>query len=338
MGVTGGIASTRLSRVGVPLLTLATVVAVTMPWWADASWLRLFTEFACFLVLAQMWNLLAGYGGLISVGQQAYLGIGGYTLFALADYGGMDPFLAIPVAGLAAALLAVPLGRVVFRLQGGYFAIGTWVIAETCRLAASNIAPLGGGSGRSLTAIRATPRALRESVTFWIALAAVIASVGLVYLLLRSRFGLALTAMRDSDIASESQGVDVAATRFWVYLASAFGCGIAGALYFLSILRISPEAAFSVNWTAYLIFIVVVGGIGRLEGPLIGTLVFFLMREFLADFSTWYLIALGAVAIVVMLVAPEGIWGTLTRRYELQLFPLRRRLFDTAAAPQGPPK
>jgi branched-chain amino acid transport system permease protein len=100
-----------------------------------------------------------------------------------------------------------------------------------------------------------------------------------------------------------------------------------GALIFLQKLRISPETAFSVNdWTAFVIFITVIGGIGRVEGPIIGTLVFFLLRQTLADLGSLYLLMLGAVAIAVMLLAPKGIWGFVAARFGWQLLPLERRL------------
>jgi len=300
--------------------------AATMPWWVDSGTLRLFVEFACLLALAQMWNLLAGYGGMVSVGQQGYLGIGAYALLVLSDMAGFNPFLCVPLAGVIAALVAIPTSQAVFRLQGGYFAIGTWVVAESFRLIAANASAVGGGSGTSLIAMREFPRATREAITFWIALAVAAASIAALYWLLRSRHGLALTALRDSERAAASQGVDVGATKFWVYLIAAFGCGAVGALYFLMNLRISPDAAFGVNWTAFVIFIVVIGGIGTLEGPIIGTLVFFALRETLAGFGTWYLIALGALAVAVMVWFPRGLWGYVAARFDLHLFPIRRRL------------
>jgi branched-chain amino acid transport system permease protein len=298
----------------------------TLPWWVDSGTLRLLVEFACLLALAQMWNLLAGYGGMVSVGQQGYLGIGAYTLLVLSDMAGFNPFLCVPLAGLVAALVAIPTSQAVFRLQGGYFAIGTWVVAESFRLVAANASVVGGGSGSSLIAMREFSRATREAVTFWIALAVAAASVAALYWLLRSRHGLALTALRDSERAAASQGVDVAATKVWVYLISAFGFGAVGALYLLMNLRVSPDAAFGVNWTAFVIFIVVIGGIGTLEGPIIGTLLFFALRETLAGFGTGYLIALGAIAVAVMVWFPRGLWGYVAARFDLHLFPLRRTL------------
>ena len=100
-----------------------------------------------------------------------------------------------------------------------------------------------------------------------------------------------------------------------------------GALIFLQKLRISPDAAFSVNdWTAFVIFITVIGGIGTIEGPIVGTVLFFLLRETLADLGSVYLMILGAIAILVMLKAPRGIWGLVADRFGISLFPVQRRV------------
>ena len=108
---------------------------------------------------------------------------------------------------------------------------------------------------------------------------------------------------------------------------TAFGTGMIGALIYLQKARISPDAAFSVlDWTAYVIFIVVIGGIGTIEGPIIGAIVLYLLQDYLATFGAWYLMLLGALAIVIMLVAPGGIWGFVAQRFDLQIFPVRRRL------------
>src|SRR5262249_3693452 len=148
-----------------------------------------------------------------------------------------------------------------------------------------------------------------------------------VYLVLRSRHGLALAAIRDSEPAADSVGVDSFRTKLMVYVTTAVGTGMVGALIYLQKARISPDAAFSVlDWTAYVIFIVVIGGIGTIEGPIIGVLVFYLLQTNLAHFGSWYLILLGFLAIVVMLFAPKGIWGYLSTRYQTVAFPLTRWL------------
>lgn len=317
---------TRASRTTAWMGAAMFVLLASMPFWADSSVLRQFTEFACLLVMAQMWNLLGGYGGMVSIGQQAFIGIGGYTLIVLGNFLGLNPFLCIPLAGVAAALVAIPTSQIVFRLQGGYFAIGTWAMAEIYRLVVANISAVGGGSGTSFTALYGIARWTRESVTFWVAMLAVFGTITLVYLLLRSRFGLALTAIRDSEVASASQGIDVKRIKFWVYVFAGFGFGVAGALYFLNNLRISPDAAFGVQWSPVVIFMVIIGGLGTIEGPLIGALLYFVLSKVFSDYGTWYLIALGLLAVVVTLKFPRGIWGFVEQRWDVRCFPVQRRL------------
>ncbi len=323
--------STRSSQIGVAGFTLLFVALAAAPYWAERSDLRLLAEIFTYVALASLWNLLAGYAGLVSVGQQAYVGLGAYILFGLAIFAGINPVWTIPIAGLVSAVIAIPVALLIFRLRGHYFAIGTWVVAEVFRLLAAQIGPLGGGSGISLpvstiTAIAET-RQMREFMIYWIALALLVVILGLIVILLRSRYGLALTAIRDNETAALSNGVNVIRTKLVVYVITAAGTAMVGALIFLQKLRISPDTAFSVNeWTAFVIFIVVIGGVGRLEGPIIGTIVFFLLRETLADLGALYLLMLGVVAIAVMLKAPKGIWGYVADRFGWQLFPLARRV------------
>jgi branched-chain amino acid transport system permease protein len=329
--------ATRSSHVGMALFAVGFVVLAAAPAWGGRDDLRLLSEIYAYVALASLWNLLAGYAGLVSVGQQAYVGLGGYVLFASTILAGVHPLLAVPLAGVIAGVVALPVAGLMFRLRGHYFAIGTWVVAEVFRLISSQISALGGGSGISLPAgivtAMASSRQMREFVIYWVALALVAAVLAAIVLLLRSRYGLALTAIRDNELAARSNGVDVTRTKLVVYILTAFGTAMVGALIFLQKLRISPDTAFSVNdWTAFVIFITVIGGIGRVEGPIIGTIVFFLLRQTLADLGSLYLLMLGAVAIAVMLMAPKGIWGLIAERFGWQLLPLERRLRFAADA------
>jgi branched-chain amino acid transport system permease protein len=329
--------ATRSSHVGMALFAVGFVVLAAAPAWGGRDDLRLLSEIYAYVALASLWNLLAGYAGLVSVGQQAYVGLGGYVLFASTILAGVHPLLAVPLAGVIAGVVALPVAGLMFRLRGHYFAIGTWVVAEVFRLIASQISALGGGSGISLPAgivtAMASSRQMREFLIYWVALALVAAVLAAIVLLLRSRYGLALTAIRDNELAARSNGVDVTRTKLVVYILTAFGTAMVGALIFLQKLRISPDTAFSVNdWTAFVIFITVIGGIGRVEGPIIGTIVFFLLRQTLADLGSLYLLMLGAVAIAVMLMAPKGIWGLIAERFGWQLLPLERRLRFAADA------
>jgi branched-chain amino acid transport system permease protein len=323
--------ATRASRTAavcaVPFLGLL----ASLPWWGDSGEMRLVAEMAYYLALAQLWNLLAGYAGLVSVGQQAYVGLGGYALFYMTGVLNMNVYPAFVLAGVFAGLISIPVTFAVFRLRGAYFAVGTWVISEIFSLSASLITAMGGGAGTSLTPaiLReiAAARSMRETIIYFAALTSSVLVCAVVYLLLRSRHGLALTAIRDSEPASASLGVNTFRTKFLIYVATAACTGLIGGLIFLQKLRISPEAGFSINdWTVVVIFMVVIGGIGTIEGPFVGLIVYFVLREFLADYGTIYLILMGAIAIGVMLLAPSGIWGFVVQRHGVQLFPIQRRL------------
>lgn len=327
--------SSPAARIAALCAAIGLVLLIAAPWWAGRADLRLMGELFLYLSLASLWNLMAGYAGLVSVGQQAFVGFGGYMLFALTMFAGLHPLTAIVLAGVLGALVSVPVAVLIFRLRGAYFAIGTWVIAEVFRLGFAQVSALGGGSGSSLPVAivksLASKGAMREALSYWLALGAAVLVIATIYLFLRSRKGLALTAIRDNELAAGSLGIDIWRTKFTVYVVTSAMTAMIGALIFLQKLRISPDAAFSVNdWTAFVIFIVVIGGIGTIEGPIIGTLLFFALRETLADLGTTYLIVLGAVAIVMMLKAPKGVWGLIRARFDLQLFPLGYRVVKRA--------
>src|SRR5580700_8505432 len=333
---------TRASTITLVAALPVIIVLFALPAFADRSLLQQLFYVFTMLSLAQLWNLLAGSAGLISVGQQAFVGVGAYALFAFAVVAGLDAVLSIVLSGALAGLVAVPAALIVFRLRGAYFAIGTWVVAEVCRLVVAQVKQLGGGTGTSLPpdiassivgldsvrdffAVRGP--AARDMMVYWLALLLALGTFALVYRLLRSRHGLALSALGDSETAAESTGVDVFRTKFLIYVVTAAVTGMAGALVFLQKARISPDAAFSlIDWTAYVIFIVVIGGIGTMEGPIIGVVIFYLLQYYLAALGSWYLILLGGLAILLMLFAPSGVWGVIAHSLDISLFPVRRRL------------
>ena len=258
--------------------------------------------------------------------EQCGVELGDYGLFVFAQHLGLHPFWSVPLGGIVAAVVAASTAKLVFRLRAGYFAVGTWVVSEVLRIVISNLALVGGGSGQSLTVMARMPRELRESGTYWIACALLISVFVAIVVLLRSRFGLGLTAVRDSETAAESQGVDVAGLKLKVYVLSAFGTGLVGALYYLNTLRIAPSSAFDLNWVVAAIFIVVIGGIGTVEGPILGAVVFFGLRWLLADYGSWYWMAMGTLAVVVMIFFPKGLWGLLQKKTGIELLPMRRQL------------
>jgi branched-chain amino acid transport system permease protein len=333
---------TSTSRIAGIVAILLVLVGLVLPAFASRSLIQDLFFILTMLTLAQLWNLIAGYGGMVSVGQQAFVGIGAYAMFAGVILWGWDPVPAILLGGIAAFLLAIPMAFFAFRLQGAYFAIGTWVIAEVTRLLVAQWKTLGGGTGTSLPreatadimGVEAIANlfglrdaAARDVLAYWLALVLAVGTMAAIYALLRSRTGLALAAVRDNDNAARSVGVDARRVKWVVFLAAATMTGLVGALIYVQTARISPDAAFSVtSWTAYVIFIVVIGGIGRLEGPILGVLVFWGLQTAFADYGSWYLLALGLLAIATMLFAPRGLWGLIADRWGIALFPIQRRL------------
>lgn len=313
--------SGRSSTVSAVGMLIAAVVLAALPYLVFARVTDTLINLFVLVALASMWNLLAGFGGLVSVGQQAYIGIGAYSVIALAD-AGIQPFLAVPLAAVTCAVFALPTSWLAFRLRGDYFAVGTWVIAEVYRLVVVRIDSLGGGSGKGLTGLQGIDQAVRGALTYWVALALALASIAATYLLLRGRLGLSLMAVRDEETAAGAVGVDVRRAKRLVYLVSAAGCGAAGGVITVSSLSVNPDAIFSVQWSAYMIFIVVIGGIGYIEGPLLGAVVFFALQELLSDHGSWYLVVLGAIGMAVALWVPRGLWGLLRDRTGISMFPV----------------
>ncbi|HUG49057.1 MAG TPA: branched-chain amino acid ABC transporter permease [Candidatus Limnocylindria bacterium] len=324
---------TRASRRAAILGLASVALLATVPAWGSAGMMRFLVEVLTLLALAQMWNLLAGYAGLVSIGQQAFIGLGAYGLFVLTDLALLPAVLPVVGVGLLGAAVSLAVSPLVFRLAGGYFAIGTWVVAEVIRLVVLNTPQVGGGTGVTVQALVAMPAAERQALTYWLALMVGIGSIVVVALIMRSRLGLALSGLRDSEVAARSLGVDIFRAKLFIFLIAGVGCAVAGAVIYMQLLRIQPNAAFGIDWTARMMFVVIIGGVGRIEGPIVGVAAFFLLQQTLAELGTLYLVILGGVAIFVTLLAPGGLWGLITSRYPVALFGIQRRLLLGPARP-----
>ena len=304
------------------------IAVVSMPWWATAGNIRDVVQLCCYIAVAQMWNLMAGYGGLVSVGQQTFIGVSAYTMFSMAQLWGINPFLAVVLCLVAPAIVAVPTYALLHRLDGPYFAIGTWVVAEVFRLATSVFPYVNSGAGMSLrvmTDYSAYERAIGISLLCALLL---LVTIGGSYWLLRSRYGLALTAIRDNPVAAASQGVNVGRLRFLIWIGAAIGTGFAGAIYFMAQLRITPPSAYDPNWANIAIFIVMVGGLGSIEGVLIGALIYFFADRWFGDYGATYLVVLGLLTLAMALFARGGIWGLICKVVDAPWFPTRRTLME----------
>jgi branched-chain amino acid transport system permease protein len=305
---------------GIGALVVVVVFAM-LPYVYGSGTLSLLTQAFIVLTLASMWNLLAGYAGLVSVGQQAFIGIGAYFVLVL-NIHGLSMFTGVPIAAIGSGVCAIPLWWLVSRLRSGYFAIATWVLATTVMLLIERNSAWGSGTGMSLPNTPNLDAAVLTADTYWIGLAVTVVALAGMYLLLRGRLGLTLTAIRDDEVAARSSGVRVGYTRMLVFVVAGIGCGAAGGLLAISQLVVQPSAVFSVEWTAKAAFAVVIGGIGTIEGPIIGTIVYIVLQQELASYGTWYFIVLGLVAIVVVIVLRRGLWGEADERLHIRLFPV----------------
>ena len=291
------------------------------------SWLNYLLLFFIYLALANMWNLLAGYTGLICLCPHAFVGLAGYTL-AIGTWVGV-PFQAGLIAGaVVAALFALLISYPVFRMRGIYFAIGTLILPEVLKVWFSYWRPVGNvyqgmGAGYSVTGVAG----VTLGDTYWLGLAVAAASIFLVHWILRTRLGLGLTAIRDNENTAASAGANVFRLKLSSFIIAAFIMGIAGAVYYIYSPRINPTGGFSVRWLLVPLMATVIGGEGLEEGPIIGAAIVTFLTFRLADYGAWSLLIQGVILLAVVTVMPQGIAGLL-RQVGVYRFPLR--LFQAA--------
>jgi branched-chain amino acid transport system permease protein len=280
-----------------------------------------FMLFCLYLALAQMWNLLAGYSGLISLGQQSFVGLGGYVVAVMSNYYGVYIWWSVLLGGVFSALLALFMSLFIFRMKGVYFAIGTWIFSEALLIWFSNWEYTKYGMGLFIKPI---PNISMTEI-YYASLIVGVGSVALVYGILRSKLGLGLMAMRDDDAVSETMGVAVFRSKLYCFLIGAFVTGITAGILYIFQVFIQPYKAFAIDWTVKLVFIVIIGGIGTLEGPIVGALIFVLLSQSLAEYFSVSMLILGAIAILVILIAPKGIMGTLQEKLGFEILSPRRK-------------
>ena len=343
--------------VGVLVLLLVLLPATVA---ADSYWLHLLFSVFVFATLGHAWNLMAGYAGLLTFGQQVFIGLGGFAQAMVFYYAEVPIWLAWPVAGIVsvlfAALLCLPLKEqgarsrakraVVFavvlwilyewliavmpaadlfgshyirrvaillliflgalpllKLQGAYFAIATWLIAESVATVFNGWGVVGAGGGMQMRT-EVTPVQL-----YYVALALMLVTSAIIWRWMRSSYGLALTAIRDDEDAARSSGVDVNRVKAAVFLVSGAITGLASGLYFMDVVIITPPSAFSISWAAIIVFVVVAGGMGSVAGPLIGAVIYILVDRILGAAAGQGQLVLGLLSILLMLLLPRGVMG-----------------------------
>lgn len=307
------------------LALVAMVALATLPWLGSALVVDKLTYLFILVMFAVMWNLLAGYAGLVSVGQQAFIGLGGYALIRLVD-AGLPPFPMIFVAALLAGLVAWAMSWFVLRMKAGEFAIATWVIAETIRSIVMFDPIVQGETGTSLLALNAYDPDLRRMVLYLLSLGSMVVMVWGTWVLLQRRIGAESQAIRDDEDAAASVGISTFQVKQRIYIIASVGCAVAGALWLASAITFQPRTSFGVQWSVFMLFMVLVGGIGTFIGPIIGALLFFALQEIFGDFGAWYLAGVGIVAILFALYLPRGIVGLWLDKGRDEPLTMRKRL------------
>ncbi len=326
---------TRTSRVAVGLLVAGQLTLALAPLLLDPGAVDRLTILFIYGILALMWNALAGYAGLVSVGHQVFFGLGAYAAVRLAD-AGLGPYSSMLLGAVTVAVVSLPVSFFMLRLRGGEFAIGMWVLAALAHLLVNLDTLVQGETGTSLISLQHYEAASRRLMTYWLALATMVGLAWTVFFVLRSRIGSALQAIRDNEEAAASVGIRVLPTKRFIFVLSAFGCAAAGALWLATAVTFQPKTYFGVQWTAYMLFMVLVGGIGTYEGPIIGAVLFFAVETLFGATGVAYLIGLGVVAVLFALFLPKGIWGAIEQRFDLQLLPVGYRLRNSPQATGQP--
>lgn len=273
-----------------------------------------------YISMGEMWNLMSGFAGMTSLGQQAYIGLAGYAVAAAVSIYKL-PFPVGLLAGMAVALIfSVVLAPLLFRMSGMYFSISTWVVSEalTTLFLSWKFVNQGGGM-----AIMISPYPKTRELYF-MSLSLCVCSILLVYGILRSRIGLGLVAMRDDATAAYVLGVNVFRCKMIVYVTASVLIALAGGIFFISKGTIYPESAFSISWTISMVFIVIIGGAGTVIGPVIGAAAYVILEELLAHYPGWSDMILGIVSIFTILFFPGGLWGFVRRKWNLEIFSPRR--------------
>ena len=277
------------------------------------SWILYIFIFCVYLSMSSMWNLIAGYSGLISLCQPAFLGLAGYTL-ALGTWIDLPWWAGLIGGAIVAGAFSVLIAFAVFRLRGVYFAIGTLVVPEALRTLFILWRPVGGsmtggGAGYMIKNISG----ISINQIYWMALSIAVISIIIFRLILSSNLGLGLAAIRDNQQAAASCGINTFKLKLYPFVIGAIITGFTGAVYYIYQGFIEPTRTFNVSWTMAILLATVIGGMRTKGGAILGTMVYVFLYFALARYGSYSLLVQGAILITIILISPQGLLGILNR-------------------------
>ncbi|MDR1571592.1 MAG: branched-chain amino acid ABC transporter permease [Clostridiales Family XIII bacterium] len=317
------------------IVIIVVAALLTLPRWGGKYVVMLVMLMGMYITLGHMWNLLAGYSGLISLGQQMYIGIGGYTLAVASTKLGLPLIVGLLMGGCVSVIISVGLSYLLLRMKGMYFAIATWMFAEAMLLIFASISYLGKGQGLFIV----EARKLGTEQIYYFSIVMVIATTIVLVALLRSKLGLGLFAIRDNDSASATSGVPQFKSKLFCMMISSFITGVCGGVFYMSQVWVQPYASFSISWTVAAVFIVVIGGIGTTAGPIVGGIIYVFLSQYLSTLSqigSLNMVILGVIAVAVILAAPKGIVGTIQEKAGFEIISARRWMGKSLARANPP--
>jgi branched-chain amino acid transport system permease protein len=274
-------------------------------------------QMAMMTLLAIGWNIISGFTGYVSFGQVAFFGLGAYLAAVSILNFDLPWYVAAAIAGLGAGVLALPLGMIMLRLNGIFFALGMFGLARILQLIANSLDVTGGPMGTTV------PVADSPQLTAFVAVLAVAGGVLLSYFLSRSRLGLTLMATRDDAVAAEAAGVNTWKSKVAAFCISGCVAAIAGSLYVWNVGYLDPNSAFAGTIELQTVLMVLAGGIGTVWGPVAGGMLISLLSTFLwARFPMEQQIILGVLIMFIAIVAPGGLMGELFKRSWLKRPPI----------------
>jgi branched-chain amino acid transport system permease protein len=309
-----GRAVLALTIIAFVALALAPLVATWMP--GERYILGLLARVMIFAIAAVSLDLILGYGGLVSFGHAAFIGLGAYAVGILSAHGITDVVLVLPVTLAVCALFALGTGAVAVRTRGVYFIMITLAFGQMAYYTATSLAQYGGDDGLRLdhrSTFLGEPIATNPFAFYYLVFAALLFFYLLTRMVVASRFGRVLRASRENAVRVETLGFNVGAVRLTAYVIAGMIAGVAGFLLANHILFVSP-AYMSWQRSGELIVMVVLGGMGTLHGAVIGSLAFLLIEEFLSTITEHWKVLFGPFLVLVVLFARGGLLGMIGGR------------------------
>ncbi|MEM3550481.1 MAG: branched-chain amino acid ABC transporter permease [Candidatus Bathyarchaeia archaeon] len=292
-------------------------ILVSLPHWVGGFFRDALILFLLYLAAAEVWGFMAKHAGIVSLGQQMFMGVGGYATAVLCMYFEIPIWISVIIAGALGSGLAALLSFPLLRLRGVYFSIGTFLASEVVKLFFNSWEFVGAGKGL----IFRSAYGISTTLIYYPALALGILSVSLTYFLYHSKLGFGLRSIGADEGAAAGLGVNTFNCKALCFILASFISSLVGAINSIHHTYLQPTSAFSISWTVNFLFVAVIGGVGTIVGPAVGSAIFVALGYLLSQYLGLSLLLEGLVVLAILIALPQGIWGATTQKLKLKLKP-----------------